>query len=55
METFKIGLARNEEVAKAIWEMYFYLREQLGKALLIYDENRFVEISNSFGEIVFGE
>lgn len=55
METFKIGLARNEEVAKAIWEMYFYLREQLGKALLIYDENRFVEIANSFGEIVFGE
>lgn len=55
METFKIGLARNEEVAKAIWGMYFYLREQLGKALLIYDENRFVEIANSFGEIVFGE
>ena len=55
METFKIGLARNEEDAKAIWEMYFYLREQLGKALLIYDENRFVEIANSFGEIVFGE
>lgn len=55
MDAVKVALICDEKTQCAFWEMYFYIKECLGKALLIYDEQRFRELVEWIGEGFYGE
>ena len=55
MEAIKIELVCDKETRENIWNMYFYIKECLGKTLLIYDEARFRELAEWIGEGFYGE
>lgn len=55
MDAIKIELICDKETRENIWNMYFYIKECLGKTLLIYDEARFCELVEWIGEGFYGE
>ncbi len=55
MDAIKIELTCDKGTRENIWNMYFYIKECLGKTLLIYDEARFRELAEWIGEGFYGE
>ena len=56
MDAIKIELTCDKGTRENIWNMYFYIKECLGKTLLIYDEARFRESSKieiSFNAVAY--